>query len=122
MKSSNRKNMKNTHHKTASKAPVDLKSVRKKKKAEEIPNQPNTGMLKRREFFMLLVFTLSLFFMLYRVGFIQFVKGENIRRRLIIPRPRRGRSIQSAVPSMTAKRKGLAISLWWIPCRSIPMP
>ncbi|NLW03221.1 MAG: PASTA domain-containing protein [Clostridiaceae bacterium] len=67
--------------KTASKTPVDLQSVRKKKKAEEVPKQPNTGKLKRRELFMLIVFTLSLFFMLYRVGFIQFVKGEEYQKK-----------------------------------------
>jgi len=65
---------------TSSKEPVDLQSVRKKKKAEEIPSQPSTGKLKRREFFMLMVFTLSLFFMLYRVGFVQFVKGEEYQK------------------------------------------
>jgi len=81
MRSSNGNHRKSAQPKTAPKDPVDLKSVRKKKQSGEIPTQPNTKMLKRREFFMLLVFTLSLFFMLYRIGFIQFVKGEEYQKK-----------------------------------------
>lgn len=110
MKSSNGKNTKNTRQKTASKAPVDLQSVRKKKKAGEIPSQPSTGMLKKREFLMLVAFTLSLFFMLYRVGFIQFVKGEEYQKKAYL--------IQTQKRQINPKRgtiydrngKGLAIS------------
>jgi len=110
MKSSKRKNIKSMHHKTASKAPVDLKSVRKKKRAEEIPNQPNTGMLKRREFFMLLVFTLSLFFMLYRVGFIQFVKGEEYQKKAYYTQTQKRQINPKRGTIYDRNGKGLAIS------------
>lgn len=81
MNGGNRRDIDSTRRRKTSKEPIDLKSVRNRKRAEEIPNQPNTGKLKRREFFVLVVFTLSLFFMLYRVGFIQFVKGEEYQKR-----------------------------------------
>lgn len=81
MRNGNRGNRDGMQGRTSSRAPIDLKSARNRKRAEEIPDQPNTGKLKRREFFMLVVFTLSLFFMLYRVGFIQFVKGEEYQEK-----------------------------------------
>lgn len=56
---------------------TDRKSNYKKKdKSMGAPDKPNTTRLKKREFLMLVVFTISIFFMLYRVGYIQFVKGE----------------------------------------------
>ncbi len=44
------------------------------------PDQPNTTKLKKREFVLLIVYTLALCFMLYRVGFIQFIKGEEYQQ------------------------------------------
>ncbi len=41
-----------------------------------VEEKQNTIKLKKREFFMLLFFSTALLFMLYRVGYIQFVKGE----------------------------------------------
>lgn len=110
MKSSIGKNKKSAHLKTASKAPVDLKSVRKKKQAGEIPNQPNTRKLKKREFFMLLVFTLSLFFMLYRVGFIQFVKGEEYQKRAYLNQTQKRQINPKRGTIYDRNGKGLAIS------------
>ncbi len=110
MKGSNRKQMPDKHHRTATKAPVDLQSVRKKKQAEEIPNQPNTAKLKKREFFMLIVFTLSLFFMLYRVGFVQFVKGEEYQKKAYNIQTQKRQINPKSGTIYDRNGKGLAIS------------
>jgi len=60
--------------KTAAK---NLKKVPNKK---NIPERPSSIKLKKREFFMLLLFTASLLFLIYRLGHIQFVKGEEYQR------------------------------------------
>jgi len=68
-----------THRKRIMKKTV-AKNLRK------VPDKKNTNdrhssiRLKRREFFMLLLFTASLLFLIYRLGHIQFVKGEEYQR------------------------------------------
>ncbi len=74
MKDSNYKHRKNIMKKTTV------------KKSNSIPNKksthdkPSSIKLKKREFFMLLLFTAALFFLIYRLGHIQFVKGEEYQR------------------------------------------
>lgn len=74
MKDSNYKHRKNIMKKTTvknSKSIPDNKSTRDK---------PSSIKLKKREFFMLMLFTCALFFLIYRLGHIQFVKGEEYQR------------------------------------------
>ncbi|MGI6085128.1 MAG: peptidoglycan D,D-transpeptidase FtsI family protein, partial [Acetivibrionales bacterium] len=57
------------------------------KKTRSIPekkrtmDKPSSIKLKKREFFMLLIFTFALLFLIYRLGYIQFVKGEEYQKR-----------------------------------------
>ena len=74
MKGSNYKHRKNIMKKTTVK---NSKSIPEKKSAQD---KPSSIKLKKREFFMLLVFTSALLFLIYRIGFIQFVKGEEYQK------------------------------------------
>lgn len=44
-------------------------------------DKPSSIRLKKREFFMLLFFSFALIFLIYRLGFIQFVKGEEYQEK-----------------------------------------
>jgi len=69
------RNRKNTIRTTAKKTG----SSPEKKAA--VPDKPSSIKLKKREFFMLLVFTFALLFLIYRIGFIQFVKGTEYQEK-----------------------------------------
>jgi stage V sporulation protein D (sporulation-specific penicillin-binding protein) len=60
-------------------APESLDAAREKKR-QEGTLRPNHIKLKKREFLILIIFTLAFLFMTYRIGFIQFVKGEEYQR------------------------------------------
>ncbi|NLP00129.1 MAG: PASTA domain-containing protein [Clostridiaceae bacterium] len=55
----------------------NLRSIPGKKSTHD---KPSSIKLKKREFFMLLLFTAALLFLIYRLGHIQFVKGEEYQR------------------------------------------
>jgi stage V sporulation protein D (sporulation-specific penicillin-binding protein) len=74
MKDSNYKHRKRIMKKTAVK---NLRSIPGKKSTHD---KPSSIKLKKREFFMLLLFTAALLFLIYRLGHIQFVKGEEYQR------------------------------------------
>ncbi|NLL66197.1 MAG: PASTA domain-containing protein [Clostridiaceae bacterium] len=56
----------------------NTRSITDKKK---VSDKPSSIKIKKREFFMLLFFTFCLFFLIYRLGYIQFVKGEEYQKR-----------------------------------------
>ncbi|HHU91166.1 MAG TPA: PASTA domain-containing protein [Clostridiaceae bacterium] len=56
------------------------KSSRRVSDKKSTQDRPSSIRLKKREFFMLLFFTASLLFLIYRLGHIQFVKGEEYQR------------------------------------------
>jgi stage V sporulation protein D (sporulation-specific penicillin-binding protein) len=75
MKGSNYNHRKKIMKKTTVK---NTRSITDKKK---VSDKPSSIKIKKREFFMLLFFTFCLFFLIYRLGYIQFVKGEEYQKR-----------------------------------------
>ncbi len=74
MKGSNRTKSKHKTKKAALKSSGSSYSAPDKKNSNT-QDKPNTTKLKKREFVLLIAYSAALLFMLYRVGFIQFVKG-----------------------------------------------
>lgn len=88
-----------------------------------IQDKPNTTKIKKREFVLMLVFSAALLFIIYRVGFIQFVKGEEYKKmaylnqtqkRLISPkrgtiydRNGEGLAISASVDTISVNPRGL---------------
>jgi len=69
----------NRHRKKIMKK-TTAKNLRKVPNKKNTHDRPSSIRLKKREFFMLLLFTASLLFLIYRLGHIQFVKGEEYQR------------------------------------------
>ena len=123
MESSRRKKLSTLQQKIPSRAPVDLRRMKEKKHPEDSLERPSNVRLKKREFLLLIFFTLALFFMLYRVGYIQFVKGEeyqkmayanqtqkrqiNPKRGTIYDRDGKGLAISASVDTVSVNPKGL---------------
>jgi len=76
----------------------------------ELPDKPNTTKLKKREFVLLLLFSISLIFMLYRVAFIQFVKGEEYREKAYLNQTHKRQINPKRGTIYDRNGKGLAIS------------
>ena len=77
MKGSYPNNRKGSSRKTAAKKARTLKNKTDKSNSQD---KPNSTKLKRREFILMLTFTAMLFFLVYRIGFIQFAKGEEYQK------------------------------------------
>ena len=103
MKDSNYKHRKRIMKKTAVK---NLRSIPGKKSTHD---KPSSIKLKKREFFMLLLFTAALLFLIYRLGHIQFVKGEEYQRMAYSNQTQKGKSILKRT-IYDRNGKGLAIS------------
>jgi stage V sporulation protein D (sporulation-specific penicillin-binding protein) len=79
MKGSKYPNGKGNIKRTASKSTGSSHGLQGKNSGNT-QDKPNTTKLKRREFILLIVFSAALLFMIYRVGYIQFVKGEEYQK------------------------------------------
>lgn len=77
---------------------------------KEALEKPNTTKLKRREFLLLIIYSLSLVFLLYRVGFIQFVKGEEYRQMAYLNQTQKRQINPKRGTIYDRNGKGLAIS------------
>ena len=110
MKSSRRKKLSTLQQKIPSRTPVNLRNAREKKHPEDSLERPNNVRLKKREFFMLVFFTLALFFVLYRVGFIQFIKGEEYQKMAYANQTQKRQINPKRGTIFDTNGKGLAIS------------
>jgi len=70
----------NNRHRNKIMKKTAVKNSRKTPDKKNTHDKPSSIRLKKREFFMLLLFTASLLFLIYRLGHIQFVKGEEYQR------------------------------------------
>ena len=77
---------------------------------KEALEKPNTTKLKRREFLLLIIYSLSLVFLLYRVGFIQFVKGDEYRQMAYLNQTQKRQINPKRGTIYDRNGKGLAIS------------
>ncbi|NMA67755.1 MAG: PASTA domain-containing protein [Clostridiaceae bacterium] len=72
--------------------------------------RPNTTKLKRREFVLLIFFSFALIFLIYRVAFIQFVKGEEYREMAYLNQTQKRQINPKRGTIYDRNGKGLAIS------------
>lgn len=94
---------------TASKGSVNSRSMSDKDR-KETPDKPTSIKLKKREFFMLLLFSALLLFMLYRIGYIQFVKGDEYRKLAYLAQTYKRQISPKRGTIYDRNGKGLAIS------------
>ncbi len=104
MKDSNYKHRKNIMKKTTVK---NIRSIPEKKNAQD---KPSSIKLKKREFLMLLVFTSALLFLIYRLGYIQFVKGEEYQKKAYSNQTQKRQINPKRGTIYDRNGKGLAIS------------
>lgn len=104
MKGSRTNNRKINMKKTAAKT---SKSIPEKKNTQD---KPSSIKLKKREFAMLLVFSAMLFFLVYRVGYIQFVKGEEYQKLAYLNQTQKRQISPKRGTIYDRNGKGLAIS------------
>ncbi len=76
----------------------------------EVLDKPNTTKLKKREFVLLLFYTLALIFLIYRVADIQFVKGEKYREMAYLNQTQKRQINPKRGTIFDRNGKGLAIS------------
>jgi len=80
------------------------------KSKKEVMDKPTSIKLKKREFFLLLLFSGLLLFMLYRVGYIQFVKGEEYQKLAYLAQTQKRQINPKRGTIYDRNGKGLAIS------------
>lgn len=73
-------------------------------------DRPSSSRLKKREFFMLLFFSLALILLIYRLGFIQFVKGEEYQEKAYLNQTQKRQINPKRGTIYDRNGKGLAIS------------
>lgn len=74
------------------------------------PDKPSSTRLKKREFMMLILFSLALIFLIYRLGFIQFVKGEEYQEKAYLNQTQKRQINPKRGTIYDRNGKGLAIS------------
>ncbi|MGI6622371.1 MAG: penicillin-binding transpeptidase domain-containing protein [Acetivibrionales bacterium] len=74
------------------------------------PDKPSSIKLKKREFVMLILFSLALVFLIYRLGFIQFVKGEEYQEKAYLNQTQKRQINPKRGTIYDRNGKGLAIS------------
>ena len=88
-------------------------TVRKSSSSPEkmgAPDKPSSTRLKKREFMMLILFSLALIFLIYRLGFIQFVKGEEYQEKAYLNQTQKRQINPKRGTIYDRNGKGLAIS------------
>lgn len=109
MKGSNRESSKKGMKNTARKSSRSSRSKLDKSKSNA-QDKPNTTRLKKREFIMLLIFSVALLFIIYRIGFIQFVKGEEYQEMAYLNQTQKRQISPKRGTIYDTNGKGLAIS------------
>ncbi len=109
MKGSNHTERKSIKKKTAPKSAGSTRSISDKNKREAL-DKPSSIKLKKREFITLLLFSALLLFMIYRIGYIQFVKGEEYQKMAYLSQTQKRQINPKRGTIYDRNGKGLAIS------------